>query len=101
MSYARMRVRSAIRVVNAMNKKDIGILATSVALGALCVMADFPASARPGGGGGGFHGGGGGGGFHGGGGGGFHGGGGGFPGGGGGFHAAIGGFHAGGFQGGG
>ena len=61
-----------------MKKKTIGILATSVAVGALCVMTDAPAIAGHGGGGGG-HGGGGGGGFHGGGGGGgFHGGGGGF-----------------------
>ena len=82
-------------LVNAMNRKMIGILATSVAVGALCIVTDVPAIARGGGGGGGgFHGGGGGG-FHGGGGGGFH------AGGGGGFHAALGGFHGGGFHGGG
>ena len=59
-------------LVNAMNRKMIGILATSVAVGALCIVTDVPAIARGGGGGGfhaalgGFHGGG----FHGGG---FHG----------------------------
>jgi LTXXQ motif family protein len=70
-----------------MKKRAIGILATSVAVSALCVMTEVSAFARGGGGGGGgFHGGGGGGGgFHGGGGGfhgfaGFHGGGGGFHG---------------------
>jgi LTXXQ motif family protein len=75
-------------------KRTIGILATSVAVGALCLATDVPAMAKgPGGGGGGFHmGGGGGGGFHMGGGG-FH------PSfGGGGFHGfggvhSLGGFH--------
>jgi len=68
-------------------KRTIAILATSVAVGALCVITDAPAVARSFGGGG-FHGGGGG--F-----GGFHGGGGGFGGihGGGGFHPSFGGFH--------
>jgi len=68
-----------------MKKKTIGILATSVAVCALCVVTDASAIARGGGGGGG------GGGFHGGGGGGggFHGGGGGFAG----FHGGGGGFH--------
>jgi LTXXQ motif family protein len=62
-----------------MKKKTIGILATSVAVGALCFVTDASAIAGPGGGGGfhGFGGGGGGGKFHGigggGGGGGFHG----------------------------
>jgi LTXXQ motif family protein len=74
-----------------MKKKTIGILATSVAVCALCVVTDASAIARGGGGGGG------GGGFHGGGGG-FHGGGGGFAafhgggGGGGGWHGGGGGF---------
>ena len=76
-----------------MSKRTIGILATSVAVGALCVVTDVSAFAgRGGGGGGGGHGFGGGGGHGFGGGGGFHGfgGGGGFHGfGGGGFH----GFH--------
>ena len=46
-------------LVNAMNRKMIGILATSVAVGALCIVTDVPAIARGGGGGGGgFHGGG-------------------------------------------
>jgi hypothetical protein len=84
-----------------MKKKTIGILATSVAVCALCVVTDASAIAKGGGGGGGgggFHGGGGGGGgFHGGGGGfaGFHGGGGGWHGGGGfaGIHGGGGGFH--------
>jgi LTXXQ motif family protein len=76
-----------------MKKKTIGILATSVAVCALCVVTDVSAIAGHGGGGGGGHGGGGGGGFHGGGGGGFHGG------GGGGFHGGGGGFHGGGFAG--
>jgi hypothetical protein len=76
-----------------MKKRTIGILATSVAVSALCVVTDVSAIAGPGGGGGGggFHGGGGGGGgFHGGGGGfaGFHGG-----GGGGGWHGGGAGFH--------
>jgi LTXXQ motif family protein len=89
-----------------MKKKTIGILATSVAVCALCIVTDASAIARGGGGGGGGHGGGGGGGgFHGGGGGGggFHGGGGGFAGfhgggGGGGWHGGGGfaGFHGGG-----
>jgi hypothetical protein len=64
-------------------KRTIGILATSVAVSALCVVTDVSAFARGGGGGGG------GGGFHGGGGGGFHAGGGGFSG----FHGGGGGFH--------
>ncbi|MGB3745339.1 MAG: Spy/CpxP family protein refolding chaperone [Xanthobacteraceae bacterium] len=63
----------------AMKKRTIGILATSVAISALCVMTDVPAFAGKGGGGG--RGGGGGGGGHGFGGGGGHG-----FGGGGGFH---------------
>jgi LTXXQ motif family protein len=72
-------------------KRTIGILATSFAVSALCVVTDVSAFARGGGGGGGgggFHGGGGGG-LHGGGGGGFHAGGGGFSG----FHGGGGGFH--------
>jgi hypothetical protein len=79
-----------------MKKKTIGILATSVAVCALCVVTDVSAIAGHGGGGGGGHGGGGGGGFHGGGGGGFHGGGGGIAG----FHGGGGGWHGGGFHGG-
>ena len=77
-----------------MRKKTIGILATSVAISALCVMTDVPAFAGKGGGRGG--GGGGGGGFGGGGGHGFGGGGGfaGFRGGGGGWHGGGGGVHA-------
>jgi hypothetical protein len=63
----------------AMKKRTIGILATSVAVSALCVMTDVSAIAKGGGGGGGA-GGGGGGGWHGGGGGGWHGGGGGYHG---------------------
>jgi hypothetical protein len=65
-----------------MKKRTIGILATSVAVSALCVVTDVSAIAGHGGGGGGGHGGGGGGGgFHGGGGGGgWHGGGGGYHG---------------------
>jgi LTXXQ motif family protein len=74
-------------------KRTIAILATSVAVGALCLVTDVPAMAK-----GGFHGGGGGGGFHPGGGG-FHPGGGGFHMGGGGFHPSFGGFHGGGFHG--
>src|SRR5438067_3263308 len=67
-----------------MKKRTVGILATSVAVSALCVVTDVSAFARGGGGGfGGFHGGGGG--FRG-----FHGGGGG--GGFGGFHGSGGGF---------
>ncbi len=75
-----------------MRKKTIGILATSVAISALCVMTDVPAFAGKGGG----RGGGGGGGFGGGGGHGFGGGGGfaGFRGGGGGWHGGGGGVHA-------
>jgi hypothetical protein len=71
------------------NKKTIGILATSVAVCALCIVTNASAIAGHGGGGGG-HGGGGGGGGHGGGGGfaAFHGG-----GGGGGWHGGGGGFH--------
>jgi hypothetical protein len=57
-------------------KRTIGILATSVAVGALCLATDLPAMAK---------------GFGGGGGGGFHGGGGAFHGGGGGFHPSFGG----------
>ena len=58
-----------------MKKRTIGILATSVAVSALCVITDASAIAGGKGGGGGWHGGGGGGGWHGGGGGGgaFHG----------------------------
>ena len=76
-----------------MSKRAIGILATSVAVGALCVTTEVYAFGGGGhgfGGGGGFHGfGGGGGGFHG------FGGGGGFHGFGGGFHPSFGGggFH--------
>jgi LTXXQ motif family protein len=85
-----------------MKKRTIGILATSVAVSALCVVTDVSAIAGHGGGGGGgggHGGGGGGGGFHGGGGGGgWHGGGGGFAGfhgggGGGGWHGGGGGYH--------
>jgi LTXXQ motif family protein len=75
-----------------MKKRTIAILATSVAVSALCAMTDVSAFARGGGGGGGggfggFHGGGGRGlgGFHGGGGGGFAG----FHGGGGGWHGGA------------
>jgi LTXXQ motif family protein len=57
----------------AMKKKTIGILATSAAISALCVITDVPAFAGKGGGGGGGHGFGGGGGHGFGGGGGFHG----------------------------
>ncbi len=70
-----------------MRKNTIGILATSVALCALCLATEASALGR-GGGGGGFHGGGGG----------FHGGGGGFRGGGGGFHVGGGGFGGGGLH---
>jgi LTXXQ motif family protein len=77
-----------------MKKRMIGILATSVAVCALCIVTDASAIAGHGGGaGGGGHGGGGGGGGHGGGGGGFaafHGGGGGWHGGGGGGSAHMG-----------
>src|SRR6516164_6614568 len=87
-----------------MKKRTIGILATSVAVSALCIVTDVSAVAGGhggGGGGGGGHGGGSGGGWHGGGGGGggyhgggsgfaaFHGGGGGWHGGGGGYHGAA------------
>jgi LTXXQ motif family protein len=78
-----------------MSKRTIGILATSVAVAALCVVTDVSAFAGRGGGGGGGggrHGFGGGGGHGFGGGGGFHG----FSGGGGGFHGFGGGFHPGG-----
>jgi LTXXQ motif family protein len=81
-----------------MKKRTIGILATSIAVGALCLVTD--ASAIAGGGKGG--GGGGGGGGHGGGGfaGAFHGGGGGFHGGFAGLHGGGGGWHGGGYHGG-